>query len=86
MKSVNIAKFKSELSKYLGYVRKGEEILVLDRKAPLARVVPISTHGEKLKVEESEEPAAKLFQLTIKPISYVATESLKWLEEERGQR
>ncbi len=31
MKSVNIAKFKSELGKYLGYIRQGEEVIVLDR-------------------------------------------------------
>jgi antitoxin (DNA-binding transcriptional repressor) of toxin-antitoxin stability system len=40
MKSVNIAKFKTEPGKYLGFVRKGEEIIVLDRKSSLAKVIP----------------------------------------------
>jgi prevent-host-death family protein len=43
MKTVNVAKLKNELSAYLGYVRKGEEVLVKDRNTPIARIVPLGS-------------------------------------------
>jgi len=49
MKKVKIAEFKSHLSAYLSQVRKGGEITVLDRKEPIARVIPFSS-GESLQV------------------------------------
>lgn len=42
MKSVNIAQLKDGLSGYLNDVRGGEEILVRDRKLPVARIVPLT--------------------------------------------
>ncbi len=42
MKAINIAELKSHLSKYLRAVRRGERILVLDRKDPVAELVPPS--------------------------------------------
>lgn len=87
MKSINIAKFKSELSKYLGFVRKGEEIVVLDRKEPLARVIPFRDSGtEDLVVEEPQEDPNFLFKLKVKPIPKIATDSLRYLKEERSER
>jgi prevent-host-death family protein len=44
MKSVNVAELKDRLSAYLNEVRGGQEILVRDRKTPIARIVPV-THG-----------------------------------------
>ena len=41
MKSVKIAQLKSELSRYLRDVRRGEPLTVLDRMTPVARLVPI---------------------------------------------
>jgi prevent-host-death family protein len=41
MRSVNIGTLKNQLSSYLRYVRNGEEVLVQDRKKPIARIVPI---------------------------------------------
>ncbi|MGH8248541.1 MAG: type II toxin-antitoxin system Phd/YefM family antitoxin [Gammaproteobacteria bacterium] len=50
MKSVNIADLKNNLSRYLRQVRRGEEILIRDRKVPVAKIVPLSTGegGEEL--------------------------------------
>ena len=42
MKSVNIADLKNNLSMYLNDVKAGEEILVRDRKQPVARIVPLA--------------------------------------------
>src|SRR5438309_3988208 len=41
MKTVNIGKLKDNLSAYLQDVRNGEEVIVQDRKKPIARIVPI---------------------------------------------
>lgn len=43
MKSVNIAALKARLSAYLDDVRRGEEIIVRDRKKAIARIIPLST-------------------------------------------
>ncbi|MBI2901896.1 MAG: type II toxin-antitoxin system prevent-host-death family antitoxin [Planctomycetes bacterium] len=40
MKAVNIAELKNHLSRYLRAVRRGERILVLDRREPVAQIVP----------------------------------------------
>jgi len=41
MKSVKIAQLKSELSRHLRDVRRGEALTVLDRTTPVARLVPM---------------------------------------------
>ena len=42
MRSVNIARLKNNLSRYLKEVRRGEEILIRDRKIPVAKIVPLT--------------------------------------------
>ena len=46
LRSVNIAVLKNELSRYLSQVRQGEELLVRDRKTPIAKIVPLAQAGE----------------------------------------
>ena len=46
MRTVNIAVLKNELSRYLGQVRQGEELLIRDRKTPIAKIVPLTQAGE----------------------------------------
>ncbi|HUX68870.1 MAG TPA: type II toxin-antitoxin system Phd/YefM family antitoxin [Terriglobales bacterium] len=41
MRSVNIAELKNRLSAYLALVKAGEEIIVRDRKAAVARLLPL---------------------------------------------
>jgi prevent-host-death family protein len=40
MRTVNIGVLKNQLSAYLQYVRKGEEVVVRDRNKPIARILP----------------------------------------------
>lgn len=47
MKTVNIARLKAELSKYLRLVQKGQPILVMDRNDPVAQLIP-ATPKDKL--------------------------------------
>jgi len=42
MRSVNIAELKNKLSKYLGFAKEGEEIIIRDRNLPVAKLVPFS--------------------------------------------
>lgn len=41
MIKVNIATLKNELSAFLKKVREGSEILITDRREPIARIVPL---------------------------------------------
>lgn len=40
MKSAAVAELKANLSKYLGQVKAGEQVLVTDRGVPVAKLVP----------------------------------------------
>ena len=60
MRSVNIATLKNQLSRYLNEVRRGEEVLVRDRKTPIAKIVPLSRAPE---AEEAALVAAGLLRL-----------------------
>jgi prevent-host-death family protein len=46
MRSVHVAELKNRLSRYLAEVREGEELIVCDRKTPVAKVVPLGTLGD----------------------------------------
>ena len=46
MRIVNIAALKNQLSRYLDEVRRGNEVLVRDRKTPIARIVPLARDPE----------------------------------------
>ncbi len=41
MKTAAVAQLKAELSRYLRLVKSGEEILVTERRVPVARLIPI---------------------------------------------
>lgn len=86
MRSVNIAKFKAELGRYLRYVRAGEEVVILDRSQPLARVVPLKSLESKLIFEEPSKESTNLRDLHFKSIKNKHIDSLKFLIEERGDR
>ena len=45
MRSVNVAELKNRLSKYLRFVRGGEEVVIRDRILPVAKLVPFSAEG-----------------------------------------
>jgi prevent-host-death family protein len=44
-KTAAVAELKAQLSRYLSRVKAGEEILVTERGAPVARLVPVG-HGD----------------------------------------
>jgi antitoxin (DNA-binding transcriptional repressor) of toxin-antitoxin stability system len=42
VRSVNVAKLKNQLSKYLTYAKNGEEVVIRERDLPVAKLVPFS--------------------------------------------
>jgi len=42
MRSVNVAKLKDQLSKYLFFAKSGEEVVIRDRNLPVAKLVPFT--------------------------------------------
>ncbi len=85
---INIAKFKAELSKYLGYVRRGEEVVIMNRNESIARVVPYQevVSPQLALVAQASEDWHKLFSLKTKILKRPAGDSLLFLLEERGER
>jgi prevent-host-death family protein len=65
MASVQIADLKNNLSAYLRKVRTGEEVIICDRKSPIAKIVPLST-GD-LDLEAQELIAKGLMRPALKP-------------------
>jgi prevent-host-death family protein len=43
MRTAKISELKAKLSAHIQYVKNGEEVLILDRNTPVARLVPVST-------------------------------------------
>jgi prevent-host-death family protein len=48
MRPVQIAELKNHLSAYLHKVRAGEEVIICDRKAPIAKIVPLGSGDANL--------------------------------------
>jgi len=53
VKKANISKIKAELSKYLRYVKQGQEVLILDRERVVAKMVPV-TSADEMRVIQPE--------------------------------
>ena len=67
MSSVGIRALKANLSAYLRTVQNGQEITVLDRNVPVARIVPIDP-AEEPESEEMELVAAGVLRMPKKPL------------------
>ncbi len=65
-RAVSIADLKNNLSAHLARVREGEEILVRDRKMPIAKIVPLT--AADLPEEEAELVAEGKIRLPRKPL------------------
>lgn len=94
-RAVSIADLKTNLSAHLARVRSGEEIVIRDQRAPIAKIVPLSAKGGisedevalaaegKVRLPKKELPAS--FWKTSGP--RVATDrALEVLREDRDAR
>ena len=60
MKHAQIAELKAHLSQYLAQVRRGETVVVCDRRTPIARLVPYTEAEDSFVVREPTISAADL--------------------------
>lgn len=67
MRSVNIAELKNRLSTYLERVREGEEIIIRDRRKPIAKIVPLAS--DDWEAEEQALIAAGVMRPAARPLT-----------------
>jgi len=65
MVTVQIAELKNRLSFYLNHVRRGEEVVINDRKVPIARILPLPT--DDLDEHDQSLVAAGIMRMPRKP-------------------
>ena len=81
---VNISELKAKLSAYLDRVRKGETVTILDRKTPIARIVPIE-QDDGLRIHPASKPPGAIGEVKgVRPLKPV--DVVKLLRESRGDR
>lgn len=88
MNTVKIAELKSHLSEHLRQVRRGHTLIILDRKTPIARVVPYSddTQGGLLQIREPLPNSPKLHQILLPPLQLRKDIVQLLLDERQGER
>ena len=80
-----VSELKARLSAYLAAVRRGETVLVRDRRTPIAKLVPFQKERVILAVKPASKPARELVK--IRPVRLRRpVDLLRWLREDRGNR
>ncbi|MEO8184126.1 MAG: type II toxin-antitoxin system prevent-host-death family antitoxin [Deltaproteobacteria bacterium] len=77
MKTASVTELKANLSRYLDMVRRGNEVQVLERGVPIARLVGL----ERTAVRGAKEEEEKLQRLERAGIIVRGTGDLRWLLE-----
>jgi prevent-host-death family protein len=86
MKRVLISELKSHLSEHLRAVQAGQPLVVMDRKTPIAKIVPYDGVPTGVVIREPK-PGAPLFRdLEMPPPVSLKVDLMKVLEEERADR
>lgn len=85
MSKTGVADLKARLSEHLRAVRRGDEITVMDRETPIARLVPYATSGA-LRVREPSGRYGKPSDVPLPPPARVAADVVEALREERKDR
>ncbi len=85
MTMVNTSELKAKLSAYLAAVRRGETIVVCDRRTPIARLVPLDSRATDLDVDDPKRRPAKIADC--KPVRLLtAVDPIEMLREDRDRR
>ena len=84
--TANVSKLKLHLGKYLKMVRRGRDVVVLDRSTPVAKLVPYTDDAaEALAVFAPTEDPAELAELRFEPVEG-GSDSVEALLAERRER
>jgi prevent-host-death family protein len=85
VKEAEISELKAKLSGYLATVRRGESILITDRRTPIALLVPYEETEDRLTIEEPTARLAGLKKIRgVQPRRPIAV--VKLLRDSRDQR
>jgi prevent-host-death family protein len=80
---VNISELKAKLSAYVDAVRRGETVIVLDRKTPVAQLAPLAGEADDLCIAQATRPPREISTLPgVRPKCGV--DVVKVLGESRG--
>jgi prevent-host-death family protein len=85
MKQAMVSELKARLSDYLAAVRKGETIVVCDRKTPVARLIPYEKETDDLAIEEPSIPGHELMRRRAVRLRK-QVDVVKLLQEDRNRR
>jgi antitoxin (DNA-binding transcriptional repressor) of toxin-antitoxin stability system len=80
MRTVNVAKLKDQLSKYLTYAKSGEEVVIRDRNLPVAKLVPFSAESadeQELALVATGKLRMPIEHLDIKALLKIPTGTVK---------
>ena len=86
MKRVLISELKARLSEHLRAVQGGEPLVVMDRKTPIARIVPFSEQNEPVVIRKPKPGAPLVRDIPMPPPISPKIDVMKYLEEERADR
>ena len=80
MRTVNVAKLKNQLSKYLAFAKSGEDLVIRDRNLPVAKLVPFPAEGadaEELKLVAAGKLRLPKAPLDVKCLLKIPTGTVK---------
>jgi len=80
VRTVNVAKLKDQLSKYLTFAKSGEQVVIRDRNLPVAKLVPFLTEGadaQELKLVAAGKLRLPTLQLDVKKLFKIPTGTVK---------
>jgi prevent-host-death family protein len=81
--TVQIARLKAQLSGYLRSVRRGGELVVLDRKTPVARILPYDEPPHRLQVRPPLPDAVPLSKIDLPPFPCEVPDVMPFLLDDR---
>lgn len=85
MKKANISKLKAELSKYLRFVRSGEEVIIMDRDQPVAKLVGVHA-ANTVVIKEASADLRSILLASDKRAFTETSDILDVLTEDREDR
>jgi antitoxin (DNA-binding transcriptional repressor) of toxin-antitoxin stability system len=80
VRTVNVAKLKDQLSKYLTFAKSGEEVVIRDRNLPVAKLVPFLAEGadaQELKLVAAGKLRLPKVQLDVRELVKIPTGTVK---------
>jgi prevent-host-death family protein len=80
---VNVSTLKTKLSEKLRLVKKGESLVITDRKTPIASIIPYGA-GDELLIER--KAVGRFHTVVVARPSSIDIDALALLEVERGDR